>query len=295
MSVQIATHSLSRVNTQVIQPYYHLATSDSSLDPITSQILKTKDAALEVMHRFENGAANRFWEEQKKWPSVTWLGDLVDRFLGWGRYHPENEHKESTAREAGHRREEKRRSFISNESGQEANCTTLQTAEMNITTSFDALKYPNNSCVYLSPDEYFVGVYKWLARDPKGPDDIICRVDRCVREFLQSCQPMCLPCSGATDQEKNATLNLTYSEIYFPARVEELQFSLLWEVAVRYKDNLNIWKYDQIVNLVNSTLLKCENEAVQKRGDIMPWVIFLTTTLILGGGLGIYVFIYKKK
>ena len=79
MSIQIVTHSLSTIGNNALQAYqnYNYAPLNSKLDPITEQIINTQDAALEAMKLIQNGAAKRMWEEQKKYPSVTWVGDLV--------------------------------------------------------------------------------------------------------------------------------------------------------------------------------------------------------------------------
>ena len=66
------------------------------LDPIQAQMLKTNDPVLEVVHRIEDGTVKRFWEEQAKIPSTTWLGDLVDRIFGWGRFHESNQPAKTT-------------------------------------------------------------------------------------------------------------------------------------------------------------------------------------------------------
>ena len=66
---------------------YNPFSKNSNLDPITGQIIKTQDAALELMRQIENGTAGRMWEEQKKIPSATWLGDILDWFMGWGKYY----------------------------------------------------------------------------------------------------------------------------------------------------------------------------------------------------------------
>ena len=57
---------------------YNPFSKNSNLDPITGQIIKTQDAALELMRQIENGTAGRMWEEQKKIP----LRNMARRYIG---------------------------------------------------------------------------------------------------------------------------------------------------------------------------------------------------------------------
>jgi hypothetical protein len=160
MSLQIAVNSLSNVGNPALQAYqsYNYAPVNPKLDPITEQILNTHDAALEVMQQIESGATARFWESQKTIPSVTWLGDVVDRLFGWGRYAQETESALPTQRKA-----------LANE--QEDVCSKEHTSSLNgaqknsehergvvwdtLYTSFEVQNYPNGSCALINSDEYY--------------------------------------------------------------------------------------------------------------------------------------------
>jgi hypothetical protein len=51
---------------------------------------RSADPRLEILHLVETGKAAQQWNEIKQIPSVTWLGDQVDRFFCWGQYYKSN-------------------------------------------------------------------------------------------------------------------------------------------------------------------------------------------------------------
>jgi hypothetical protein len=273
MSLQTVSHSQTHRDLQAL-PFLGAHTSlshPSRLDPITSQIVKTQDAALEVMLQIESGAAAKFWEAQKKLPSVTWLGNLVDRVFGWGKYYLSTG-KIATSRD-----------LLENEDLNEQPCTydpprAPAIARFNITTSLDVQKYPNNSCFFIDPIGYRVRLQAYM---PNPPDNIVCKVVGCVIERLNLCQPACLPCLNATDQERIDTLNTTYSYTIFSAK---------WLVQIYADSDLNAWKTDQIYLLFNETLQECIK---QPNGNAIYALLIIPVAI--GGGIGMAVCLHKKR
>lgn len=257
MSLQISSVSPVNIGHQAIQPFqnYNPVPKDSSLDPITSQILKTQDAALEVMHLFENGTATRMWETQKKLPSATWLGNLVDWFLGWGKYHPESEKNEGVISERGQKRAN-------------IHCPNINETNGNIirdyiNTSYEMHNDPNNSCWQQDPKLYWTEFYQIIFK-PVDSEDIICRIANCIRERLLACYPNCLPCQNATDLEREDLLNTSSSNYYFKSDFDP---DLWWVylIQTRNRDNyprLNAWKLAQIHKLFDATRQDCENQVL---------------------------------
>lgn len=284
MSLQIATHSLSNVGHHPIQAYqnYNYAPVNSKLDPITEQIINTQDSALEVMKLIENGAAKRMWETQKKMPSVTWVGNFIDRLFGWGKYYRSTE-KIDTSRD-----------LLENEELSEEPCTYdphrgPAIARFNITASLGVQKFPNSSCSFIDPIDYHVKVTSFF---PYPPDYIVCKVVDCVRERFNLCQPACLPCINATDQERIDTLNNTHDYALFASKIDT---GKLWLLNVYADSNLNAWKTDQIFKLFETTVGECEDLALYKPPDLGPYLsFFLPPTLVLGG-IGLYILYRRKK
>jgi hypothetical protein len=54
-------------------------------------MLKSNDARLEVMNRFDRGGLCTWWEAEKRLPGGP-ICEIVDRLFLWGKYHPDNQH-----------------------------------------------------------------------------------------------------------------------------------------------------------------------------------------------------------
>ena len=265
---------------QLVQTY-HPVSSDSSLDPITAQIVKSHDAALEVMQQIENGAAARFWEAQKKLPSATWLGNLIDWFLGWGKYHPESEMAEPR----------QKRALMSYD------CPNIPYGDIvraYINTSYEIQKYPNNSCLRLDPQNYWTQFYPIIVK-PVGSDDVICRIAACIKERLYACYPDCLPCQNATETEKNDMLNTTSDLFWLSTFDKDLMWVYLVQTSI-YTPNrttLNAWKLNQIYKLFNSTRLDCENQFLHPSALQGLYTLLIIPVAVAGGV--IYVACKRKQ
>jgi hypothetical protein len=287
MSLQMAATSLSNVGNPALQAYqsYNYAPVNSKLDPITKQILNTHDAALEVMHQIESGATARFWEAQKKLPSATWLGDLMDWFLGWGKYHPDSEKKV-----AG-----QKRAIMSYECPN-VNHTNGDIVRDYINTSFEMHKYPNNSCLQLDSKLYWTQFYMIIFR-PVGAEDPICRIADCIKERLEACYPTCLPCQNATEDEKDDMLNTTSSNYYFTADFDEhLWWVYLIQRSYRYKNTtLNAWKLEQIHKLFNATRVDCENQILHTPANPAMQALYSLLIIPVAVAGGVIFVVYKRK
>jgi hypothetical protein len=292
MSLQGSSNSLaSLANPQIsaIQNY-NFTPSGSRLDSITEQILKTEDAALEVMKLIENGSVKRMWVEQKKLPSATWLGDRVDWLLGWGQYHPESEKKALTSAEPKPKR------ALLDYRCPNTNDTNSEIVRDYLNTSYEVQTYPNGSCSQLDPVVYWTEIFQIIFR-PVSADDVICRIADCMRTRLQACYPTCLPCLNATDMEKNITVNTTQVLLWFKSDFDEDQ-SWVYLIQTSYRDNypnLNAWKLDQILTLFNSTRKDCQNQVLHPpaNSDLNALYSLLIIPVALAGGV-IYV-VYKRK
>lgn len=73
MSLQIAITNLSNVvnpmcglhDYSIMLAVQNSSSKNTNLDPITEQMVKTNDARLEVMNRFESGAICQWWKKEK--------------------------------------------------------------------------------------------------------------------------------------------------------------------------------------------------------------------------------------
>jgi hypothetical protein len=290
MALQIPSSSLSSLANQGVQAiqHYNYAPENSRLDPITAQILKTQNPALEVMKQFENGAVQRMWEEQKKLPSATWLGNLMDWYLGWGIYyyrHTENIEKTQ---------EKTQRDLLEYNEVNEKPCPDYAhnlppAAHFNISASLDVYKYPNNSCSFIDSVEYHV---KLITYNRHASDEIFCRVVSCVQKRFNSCQPACLPCINATGEERTNFLNDTEDYNIFQSKIDP---RIYWLVTVNADDNLNRWKMNQNYQLFNPWVSECEDLALYKPPELGPYLSFFLPPAITLGALGVYILCRRKN
>ncbi len=282
MSLQASSRSVLSVShpfAQRVQNDNH-ALATKRLDPLTEQLVKTQDAALEVMHLIETGAVSKFWEEQKKVPSVSWLGNFIDKLMGWGTYFPTKHNKEAASR-----------GLLSEASEEDPNYCDPLTSPINMTTSFDVQKFSNASCVFFNPMDYESILY---ASGPLVPDPnlLACKINRCIRAALLSCKPNCLPCINATDQERSDWLNTT--RIGYPWRSRYVP-NLNWLGEVKAKEKLNKWKTQQIFDFFENVIKECDKDVGEKKTDVTLYLaIFIPLATVLGGA-GLYVFCRDKN
>lgn len=290
MSLQIAATSLSNVGNPALQAYqnYYYAPVNPKLDPITEQILNTQDAALKVMQQIESGATARFWEAQKKLPSATWLGDLMDWFLGWGKYN-ERSVGSVTKREVLAKEQ-----YSVDICGQTDRRFFLDYVNGDISTSFETHNNSNNSCSLIQPVPYQISVSQWIYRNISGPNDIACRIRNCFKDRM-ACLPFCWPCVNATDAQKNNFSDDIWDEYTFDWNLDN---RITWDFFVVGKTKLNLWKIDIIFQLLNSTLTECEKGLFtpeQSSSNSKGYYALLIIPAVIGGGAGVAVWLHNKR
>jgi hypothetical protein len=290
MSMQIISHTSSTTQSLQAIPNYNFVPPITKLDPITSKITKTYDAALAVMHQIESRAVARFWEGQKKQPSATWLGDLMDWFLGWGKHHPENKPKEEITSE-----------MVKRAMLKDYRCPNSSGAIVHdyLNTSYDVQTYPNQNCIQLNQELYWTEFFQLIWK-PVGSEDPICRIADCIKESLKACYPICLPCRNATDEEKNNLLNYTSDLLWFKSTFDE-DLGWVYLVETNYhspnRSNLNLWKLTQIYKLFNTTRLACENQILHPPAanpELQGLYSLLIIPVAVVGGVIIVVCKHKK-
>ena len=242
------------------------------------------------------GAASRMWEAQKKIPSATWLGNMMDWLMGWGKYHLETEPKDGGSSEAGQKR------MISFAVCPQFDSTYGRIIHNYTNTSYEALISPNGGCAPLDPVPYWTEIFQIIWRDISGADDVICRIGDCIKTHLSACYPNCLPCQNATDAEKNMTLDDVGSVLPIDSDFDK-DLAWVYIVQTKYYPNhtralLNAWKLNQTYNLFNSVRQNCENSILyppnlpsNQANPALYSLLIIPVALVAGGAIFV---VYKR-
>ena len=263
--------------------YVRSGSANNKLDPIVEQIaVKTEDSVLKVVKLYESGAVARFWEAQKKEPAATWLGNLLDRFLGWGNYYPPAEKAAAISRSL----------FENSDENEPKGCneTWRETATVNVTTAFDVQTYPNHTCAFVNLEEYIGSIWKNAHYVPKGYEDIMCRIEECIKDNLEYCQPNCLPCQNATETERSKFWNGSW--VVTTGGGKHI-YGLLWYLDVQCKEDCNKWKTHQVFDMLFNTAWDCEAGALPKDNPLsIGWYVL---PIVACGAITIFYFICRPK
>jgi hypothetical protein len=226
-------------------------TNSSKLDPITEQMVKTNDARLEVMNRFESGAICQWWKKEKRLHSGTIVGEMMDWLCGWGKYHSQTESPDAESKSPVLGKQDGTRDAKPKLT---SDCSSTVFSEK-IITSFEGRLNLNKSCMYSRPIEYYTKIENLHSEYSSGASkDIICKVRACVREKLMNCHPYCFPCLNATESEI-----IEISEPISDFLVYGFWYLFVNRTWVRIDDyHLNKWKQNQIIKLFKETVEDCE-------------------------------------
>ncbi len=287
MSLQISSMNALNLNKPAVGEHYNFKPSDTHLDSITSQITKTQDAALQVMELMENGRAAKFWEAQKQMPAATWLGNLMDRLMGWGKYYPERSENEGAQKRAEGRPHEC--PYLNN--------TNFDIVRDYLNTSYAVHSHPNQTCSLQEPVPYWIEMFQIIFR-PVNAEDAICRIAYCIKDRFDACYPSCWPCQNATESEiknmLNTTSNLTVLESAF-------DYNLNWVYLVQTsyrspnRTMLNQWKLTQIHKIFDDTRISCENEILHPHNKPEMQGLYALLIIPVLGAFGTAYLLYKYK
>lgn len=268
----LSTNHLKAVEKNTDFPMIH----GTKLDPITAQIMKNEDAALKLMHLIENGNAGFAWNEEKKIPAVTWLGDCMDRLFGWGQYYKHNtEITSEIARKA--------LNLQKSNAAINANCSNdFYVVGINVSTAFDVRSYPNGTCEFMNPEDYVGRVWEVSYNSPKNYDKLICYLRSCVKEALIQCAPTCLPCKEANSSERKNYSNYYEEFLRFDSQCVP---NMTWALMVHGNEPLNIWKSQNFMDFMKNTIHSCEIDLIELNSEIGVGIsrTILFPPIILGG------------
>ena len=218
----------------------------------------------------------------KKEPSATWLGNLLDRFLGWGNYYPTGARVATVSRTL----------FENSDKNEQEGCEEPwhMTVEVNVTTSFEVQTYANHTCTFLKPEDYLGKIFKWGNNVPNGYEDMLCHIEECIKDNLKYCQPTCLPCQNATEQERSKFYNGSFVASIGGSKVVP---NLLWYMEVYSKQMANIWKTEQVLDVLFDTIKECEARALPKNPSTnVGWFV---VPFVACGAITIFYFICRPK
>lgn len=231
-----------------------------NIDPVSSQIaLHTDDPVLKVVSLYEKGVISRWWTEQKQEPSVTWLGNLVDKWMGWGNYAPATEKTTTLTRALFENDDEK----LSDDCLK----TYRLISDANISTSFEDLKFPNQSCQLLNAVDYRAVIFRDVDPAPTNEADKICQFDACIKNRFTACLPNCLPCENATEAERSEFYNGSFAILYF-SNCKYIP-GYRWNVEIYSSvPKANIWQSHRVLNLSLDIFKQCEDEVFPKASSL---------------------------
>jgi hypothetical protein len=224
----------------------HLERYKKKLDPTQAEMIQGDHPAIKVANLIESGQAREFL---KAGSPVTWLGHLFDWI--WGIDHPKLA-------------EQTRRSVLNNDDQDKPpiDCNSLGTkiAKVNVTTSFDAHKNPDNSCSFLNPKNYFVGVFAFNGNH--SPNDLFCRMQSCVQDHIFLSGPSCLPCESAQGLERTERDDVPFYSSNFVSKYFKDKEWII--VTGEKEEEVYTWKVSQINKTFKGIIERCEDEEYNK-------------------------------
>jgi hypothetical protein len=248
----------------------------SSANEIQAQIIKAEDPALKFINLIEEGSVKKAWEEQKKIPSATWLGELVDRIMGWGKYYNEiTENSPPQLKRDIHADDIKKGCeiaarpipFFKND-----NFYFISVFSQNILTSLENEKHNNGSCSYNKPESYFAWLRFFYVKNKHTyifeTEDECQSLTTCMYLASRECSTNCFPCISAEGkqltEESNTDIYPCYNCINFEISSPVIQNLMYTLTVANHQKHVNVWKANQTLQIFTRIIKECEEKETAK-------------------------------